>query len=1014
MGAWSCRQCSHFEAVVDGGAAEEKEEKEGLTDEQRKEIYEVYGQAVGYCQAQLFEKAGTEALAYLKRRGFNEETIRTAGIGYHPAPKGYTVGLGSSLSHEQRLVAIRGGLMRNQGRPNKVLKNTVILPYMNGQVRMIRGRALSGASKAKYLAPSGVAYYAGGKPIFFLHDVLDELRAMNRMKVILTEGELKALAPYQAWQNNQLSMPGIGTPGIQYLPEPLLNALAGFTVYLIYDVEKRNDPFTLSPGERFTIKNGCKLTGLDIKEDILVAKGQMKKAKGDDAIKLEIKLAGLQAKLKLIKAREIKVRVVRLPCWLCQEKVDLDDFLLERGPAVLEHLLHKAMTFERWYRRHGGGGHYFQEGGIWKRGQEIANYQATIVEDIIKHDGERQKTAHLFALRGPSGFTRRVEVMGEDWAEGTSKGLGTLRKALAEGGSLDDGRGTYLAVKWLSLQGDIPRQRVIYTVPGWQLLANRWHYLMPDGAITAAGVVPELKCELNKRTDGNWYALAGEGDAQKGFEAFWRLLSGDVCPSALALVLAGHAALAIIHKFLDTDTRPLVWLYGESGKFKTALARIFLSLFGPRFTAVKSEGRPLTSWSSSMVGLELRMYTARDVLVVVDDYKAATTKPMTLSQTIHNYSESKGRTRGRQDLTLQDNFPARGIMLGTGESLPAGQSSSDSGVIARLMPWNVRDDIKPDELAEIQIDGVNGHLAAFWRGFVEYVARWLDRDERGLREELQQIVRYDATPSLRHFRVATGLRLNKAAFHVVSKWLLDAGYITDMEAIKLDMEYEDARIAWAERSNMAFDQERPADKFLRILSELLIAGECVLEGKPLPGYGSPVPSCPSCETTDKEIYFLIRQCDKLGGKSAWHCRDCATFTLAEENADLRPDGFPEKANANTIGFYHNGRKGVKAVVLYTEIAFTIVQRFLGQRGERFQYNASDIYDQLANAKALAKTTSEKGRKPWQTLVTNPVTKRRSRGPHIKPELLLGEPGKKQKPKSRIIEVPMIRQEEIPY
>jgi hypothetical protein len=155
------------------------------------------------------------------------------------------------------------GLTAAQGRPKQLLRGSITLPYRaNGVSRMLRTRKLQpAAGQPAYFSPAGVGLYAGGAPCFFLHDVLAQTDT-----VILTEGEFKALACWQAWRAGALSMPAIATPGIGYLPDALIAALAGKTVYLAYDVEQRRDPFVLSPGETFTIRNGERLTGIGIPE----------------------------------------------------------------------------------------------------------------------------------------------------------------------------------------------------------------------------------------------------------------------------------------------------------------------------------------------------------------------------------------------------------------------------------------------------------------------------------------------------------------------------------------------------------------------------------------------------------------------------------------------------------------------------------------------------------------------------------------------------------------------------
>lgn len=58
-----------------------------------------------------------------------------------------------------------------------------------------------------------------------------------------------------------------------------------------------------------------------------------------------------------------------------------------------------------------------------------------------------------------------------------------------------------------------------------------------------------------------------------------------MAPKAVCYMLLSHAALSVIHRFTKDEARPVPFIYGESGSLKTSLCQVFLSYFGPRFTA---------------------------------------------------------------------------------------------------------------------------------------------------------------------------------------------------------------------------------------------------------------------------------------------------------------------------------------------------------------------------------------------------------------------------------------------
>src|SRR3712207_3891275 len=104
--------------------------------------------------------------------------------------------------------------------------------------------------------------------------------------------------------------------------------------------------------------------------------------------------------------------------------------------------------------------------------------------------------------------------------------------------------------------------------------------------------------------------MCGIGNASKGASSFLQFLQGDVCPQPLALVMSGHAALPVMHRFIEQGNRPALWLYGESGSYKSALVRAaMMALWAPKFTAERGDGLGVTKWDSTYNGLDALMFT---------------------------------------------------------------------------------------------------------------------------------------------------------------------------------------------------------------------------------------------------------------------------------------------------------------------------------------------------------------------------------------------------------------------
>jgi hypothetical protein len=260
---------------------------------------QLYGAVALWAHSNLLDDCNPEPLEYVRKRGFDDTTIHTNLIGYalqdaealpyylqrnHPELLAYAEGAGV-------LTDYNGQLLTHQS-----LRNALVLPYIaHGEAVDLRTRSFQNKT---YRSLSG-SYESRGAIFPFGWDAID-----NADTLILTEGEFKALAVIQAARAGRLSVSALAHPGLSYLHDSWgeqLVARGVQTVILAYDSQPRtarNDMLQLTPEEIWSLRHG----------ETLAATG-------------------------------ISVRVLRLPLEPGTTKADLDSFILNYGPARLQHLI---------------------------------------------------------------------------------------------------------------------------------------------------------------------------------------------------------------------------------------------------------------------------------------------------------------------------------------------------------------------------------------------------------------------------------------------------------------------------------------------------------------------------------------------------------------------------------------------------------------------------------------------------------------------------------------------------
>jgi hypothetical protein len=461
--------------------------------------------------------------------------------------------------------------------------------------------------------------------------------------------------------------------------------------------------------------------------------------------------------------------------------------------------------------------------------QPLCNFVARIVEEVCLDDGSGEPQ-HIFAIEGtlqdgaslPRTQVRSSEFASMAWPV-TSWGVRAI--VFAGQGCKDHLRAA------IQEQSVAARRKTVYKHTGWRLVGDQWLYLHGAGAIGPAGLSADLAVDL----DGS---LAG-----------FRLPSP---PVEAALVQAVRASLGLLELGPPGILAPLlgatyrsvlgpadfgVHLVGQTGAGKSELAALAQQHFGSGMGRLGLPG----AWSSTANALEVLCFTAKDALVVIDDFKPGGPRSQVdawhaLADRIFRALGNNGaRQRCTSDARLRPPRPPRGLILSTGEDSPRGES-----LLARLYTVHIRKgDICLARLTPYQQQAARGVYSQALAGFLRWLAGRYDT-VRGELPERHARLRDEVHAAGQHPRTPGAIA------NLLLGWAFFLDFAQDVEAIA--QKERDAMLAQVKQSLFAGARDQaadiaaqdPAQRFLSLVWAAISSGKAHLAGPGEP----PLPSSP--------------------------------------------------------------------------------------------------------------------------------------------------------------------------
>ena len=577
----------------------------------------------------------------------------------------------------------------------------------------------------------------------------------------------------------------------------------------------------------------------------------------------------------------------------------------------------------------------------------LTNFTATIVGDILTDDGA--ETRRNFEMEASlHGRTHRVTVPAAQFPS-----LGWVGEHLGAQAMLYPGQTikdhARAAIQMLS-DGIVERR--IFRHTGWRHIADdAWVYVHAGGALGQDGQVAGIEVSL-----------------PAGLER----LALPAPPTGTALQQAIRASLAVLELAPDRVSVPLwgaIWravlggadfgvhLTGPTGTGKTELGTLAQQHFGAAVDARHLPG----SWLSTGNSLEDLAFTAKDAILVIDDFAPGGTT-VDIARThreadrvLRAQGNQAGRQRMRADGSLRPSKPPRGLILSTGEDIPRGQSLRARLVIIEVSPGEV-DWVR---LTGCQQEASTSLYAQAMAGYLRWLAPRYEQMRNALARDVAEL-RAQAYQHGQHQRSVTNIVTLAVGIRHWLRFARESGALTNDEADTLSSRCWTALLQVGRQQQRYQDVSEPAQYFLRLVSAAVASGRAHLA------------SVAGGEPTLPQAY-------------GWRSHTVGTDPYTR--SDWQPQG-------RRIGWVED-----EQLYLEPEASYAEAQALAVQQGEGVGVSAQTLRKRLHERHLLASTGKDTGRETL--LVRRTIEGQRREVLHLRTDsLTLYTPQKPDQPDQR--------------
>lgn len=491
---------------------------------------------------------------------------------------------------------------------------------------------------------------------------------------------------------------------------------------------------------------------------------------------------------------------------------------------------------------------------VWRR---LTNFRAKIIKQLEILDGsttsyEFEIETRLLSKDTPNGeIAKCIRVTAAEFSEMTwpERLLGAEAIVFEGFGNRGHARA---AIQLAS--GSIPNQ-VVFDHLGWANVNGRDAFLTAGGAIFSREehpphTEPADRSTLNCNASSDLRIGGAIGAINQGTRSFEvrvpaALSKYDIPspPGGMELVAAIQSSM----RFLEIAPDHVVYpLYAATWRAPIGNAELSVHLAGPT-TVGKSElaarsqqhyGRGMDKknlpgqWSSTANYTERLANLAKDVILTVDDLllqgdqSNVSRANREVNRLLRAQANGAGRGRSTGNGDLREGLPPRGLIISTGEDVPAGESLN-----TRFLSVPVAaNDIDWERMTECQKLGENGEFAKAMAGYIQHLARSLEATRNTVKVQTAELRAWfsHSTPNSRLAEVAASLL---AGFEQFISFAESTGAVTTDRGTELFERCSRALRVVVVRQSREMTICNQVDLFIESLRSSLITGRCHLTSR---------------------------------------------------------------------------------------------------------------------------------------------------------------------------------------